>query len=174
MKGFPRDTSIKLNFWHYQGLGFALYISNEFSRNWSFFTDSWAAIFYLTITITLFFLLTLGLRLIFRPLYKLQWSPIFYILLISVTSLICALIWQELKILVSPMFGLMVVPRSTTDFIRQVIFGTWPPFVWSILYFGIKYWQDLQDERERYKASLLLATKTQLQVLRSQINPHFC
>jgi len=55
----------------------------------------------------------------------------------------------------------------------RVTLSAWVPFSWSILYFGIKYWKDLEEEKERAKATLLLATKAQLQMLRYQINPHF-
>lgn len=44
---------------------------------------------------------------------------------------------------------------------------------WSLLYFGIKFWIDLQTTRSRAEKSDLLAQSAQLQMLRYQINPHF-
>ena len=44
---------------------------------------------------------------------------------------------------------------------------------WSLLYFGIKFWIDLQTTRGRAEKSDLLAQSAQLQMLRYQINPHF-
>jgi two-component system, LytTR family, sensor kinase len=44
---------------------------------------------------------------------------------------------------------------------------------WSLLYFGIKFWIDLLEERERSQKASLLAQSAQLQMLRYQINPHF-
>lgn len=44
---------------------------------------------------------------------------------------------------------------------------------WSLLYFGIKLWIDLQMIRNRAEKSDLLAQSAQLQMLRYQINPHF-
>ncbi|MCX6170262.1 MAG: histidine kinase [Ignavibacteriales bacterium] len=44
---------------------------------------------------------------------------------------------------------------------------------WSLLYFGIKFWIDLLEEREKAQKASLLAQSAQLQMLRYQINPHF-
>ena len=44
---------------------------------------------------------------------------------------------------------------------------------WTGLYFGIKYYQLLQDERERGLKIATMAHETQLKMLRYQLNPHF-
>ena len=44
---------------------------------------------------------------------------------------------------------------------------------WSLLYFGMKFWFDWFNERERAEKADLLAQSTQLQMLRYQVNPHF-
>jgi len=44
---------------------------------------------------------------------------------------------------------------------------------WSALYFGIKYWQQWQAERERSLQAQALANHAQLNMLRYQLNPHF-
>lgn len=53
---------------------------------------------------------------------------------------------------------IMVVPLMTT---------------WSLLYFGIRFWIDLLEEKEKSVKANLLAQSAQLQMLRYQINPHF-
>jgi LytS/YehU family sensor histidine kinase len=55
---------------------------------------------------------------------------------------------------------------NVLDFI-YVMFG------WSALYFGIKYWQEWQAERERALQATALAQQAQLESLRYQLNPHF-
>jgi len=45
--------------------------------------------------------------------------------------------------------------------------------VWSLLYFGIKYWQKAQAQERFALESTALAQKAQLEALRYQINPHF-
>jgi two-component system, LytTR family, sensor kinase len=44
---------------------------------------------------------------------------------------------------------------------------------WSALYFGIKYWQRWQTERDRTLQAETLAHQAQLDMLRYQLNPHF-
>lgn len=44
---------------------------------------------------------------------------------------------------------------------------------WSLLYFGLKFWIDLQTTRNKAEKSYLFAQSAQLQMLRYQINPHF-
>ena len=44
---------------------------------------------------------------------------------------------------------------------------------WSALYFGIKYYESLQKQREAALRSAALAQEAQLKMLRYQLNPHF-
>jgi two-component system LytT family sensor kinase len=57
-------------------------------------------------------------------------------------------------------------PREALDYSYILL-------TWSALYFGIKYWQDSQNERERGLKAEALAHQAQLEVLRYQLNPHF-
>ncbi len=64
-------------------------------------------------------------------------------------------------------------------------FTNWPGFArdtldyafvllaWSASYLGIVYWQDLQREKERALEASALAHRSQLEMLRYQLNPHF-
>jgi len=58
------------------------------------------------------------------------------------------------------------IPRVALDYAMTVT-------AWSAVYFGIKYWQKWQVERENALQSAALANKAQLEVLRYQLNPHF-
>ena len=44
---------------------------------------------------------------------------------------------------------------------------------WSALYFGIKYWQQWQAERDNTLEAVALVNQAQLEMLRYQLNPHF-
>ena len=44
---------------------------------------------------------------------------------------------------------------------------------WSAIYFGIKYYESLQKQREAALRSAALAQEAQLKMLRYQLNPHF-
>ena len=44
---------------------------------------------------------------------------------------------------------------------------------WSALYFGIKYYSEVEEQRARILASETMAREAQLQALRYQLQPHF-
>jgi two-component system LytT family sensor kinase len=46
-------------------------------------------------------------------------------------------------------------------------------FLWLILYYGLKFFLDLRDERETSRIAQIQAQKAQLEMLRYQLNPHF-
>jgi len=46
-------------------------------------------------------------------------------------------------------------------------------FGWIALYYGIRFWLDLQNEKERKEEALVLAQTAELEMLRYQLNPHF-
>ncbi len=58
------------------------------------------------------------------------------------------------------------LPRIALDYSVTVM-------AWSAIYFGIKYWQQWQAERENSLKATILAEKAQLEMLRYQLNPHF-
>jgi two-component system, LytTR family, sensor kinase len=57
-------------------------------------------------------------------------------------------------------------PKQALDYIMTLL-------GWSAFYFGIKYWQAWQAERERTLEARSLAHQAQLEMLRYQLNPHF-
>ena len=58
-------------------------------------------------------------------------------------------------------------------FLGEVFLLTTPLFAWSVIYFGLKLWFDLESEKERLNKANYLAKEAQLKMLRYQINPHF-
>lgn len=58
------------------------------------------------------------------------------------------------------------MPRIALDYAVTIT-------AWSAIYFGIKYWQQWQRERENTLQAKILAEKAQLEMLRYQLNPHF-
>ena len=63
----------------------------------------------------------------------------------------------------------------STDFrfIKRPFGLAYPLMIWSLLYFALKIWFELTEEREKREKALLLAQQSQLQMLRYQLNPHF-
>lgn len=172
-----RKKVSELTFWHYQCLGFGIFLFNDLLRSGNSFFTSPGTVVYMVYLYSIFFGLTLLLRYIYRPLYKLKKSQLFYFIVISAVSFLVAALSIELRNILR--YSLTGTGESwlhlNRDFqyITNTLTSTWVFFVWGILYFSIKYWQDLNREYERSRASLLLASKAQLQMLRYQINPHF-
>jgi LytS/YehU family sensor histidine kinase len=65
------------------------------------------------------------------------------------------------------------VPLNLPMFLNRTFFLAFPIVIWSLLYFSIKFWFDLNEQKDRSEKSSLLAQKAQLQMLRHQLNPHF-
>lgn len=128
------------------------------------------------------FLLTSGLRLIYKRIFR-KGTPI---LMIVVASLVSTAV---LMLILSFFDGLANYP-FWDDTNRDKFINTWRYFdpaqfyhnnlfwfvlllLWSVLYFGIKAWIDLRETKEKGEKALLLAQRSQLQMLRYQLNPHF-
>jgi len=53
------------------------------------------------------------------------------------------------------------------------LYHTFVMLAWSVLYFGIKHYRDLQTQMERALKAEALGRQAQLRALRYQLNPHF-
>jgi two-component system LytT family sensor kinase len=123
-------------------------------------------------------LLSLLLRAIYRRLYHRHPAFPKIILISSTCSYILALIWTAT-------FRLFLEARH--DWARGEPFGIdrWSSlfdgglyhafilFAWSILYFGIKHYRELEIQTARTLKAETLAHQAQLMALRYQLNPHF-
>ena len=119
-----------------------------------------------------------GLTLLVRPGYRWLWARSASILALGLASLagsvacgVALLVGFKLIFMrwVNPASRageVSTYPKNVLDY--SLIF-----LAWSALYFGIKYWRDLESERERTLRTRALARQAQLQMLRYQLNPHF-
>jgi signal transduction histidine kinase len=64
-------------------------------------------------------------------------------------------------------------PEHMMDFVSGVMGSFYIMLCWSGLYFGIKYYQQLQDQTEQTLKAVAAAHQAQLKMLRYQLNPHF-
>ena len=64
-------------------------------------------------------------------------------------------------------------PEHMMDFVGGVLGSFYIMLCWSGLYFGIKYYQQLQDQTEQTLKAVAAAHQAQLKMLRYQLNPHF-
>ncbi len=120
-----------------------------------------------------------------RRIYKASWNadPVRRAIIILATSWGAALVWVSLRhFLYSVVMDFDSSKRSAmeaqgTDLFFVLMEGiTTHWFVmlcWSGLYVGIKYYQLLQEERQRVIKIESMAHEAQLKMLRYQLNPHF-
>lgn len=64
-------------------------------------------------------------------------------------------------------------PLSWSMVIARAFEATIVLIAWSALYFGIKHYETVEEQRERVLASEATAREAQLQALRYQLQPHF-
>ena len=118
------------------------------------------------------FLLSAPLRYVYRWLWSKPPEVIF--LAVAVAAWVTALAWR------------VVINTSYSHFVEDWlskepwygIFGgalssTYLLLCWSGLYFGIKYYETLQTQREETLRASALAQEAQVKMLRYQLNPHF-
>jgi len=117
--------------------------------------------------------LSTGLRFIYKR-FANNRSFTFTAILTLFASAVFASLWtvfgNTYAWLTKPAFNLQATlaqsPRETLDYTMTLL-------SWSALYFGIKYWQAWQAEREQSLKASVLANEARLEALRYQLNPHF-
>ncbi len=118
------------------------------------------------------FLVTLPLRYFYRSL----WSRSFLVISAWALSVcyVIALAWQWLKnVLYYDWVKNNWQPEHLMDYVGGVMGSFYILLCWSGLYFGIKYYQQLQDQTEQTLKAHAAAHQAQLKMLRYQLNPHF-
>ena len=63
--------------------------------------------------------------------------------------------------------------KSALEFFGNAMHSTYLLLCWTGIYFGIKYYESLQQQREATLRAATLAQEAQLKMLRYQLNPHF-
>lgn len=129
------------------------------------------------------FIATIGmlLTLVLRALYRFMWDMEITrrIIAIVVGSYGAGLVWMSIRGAVFyRMFPSERKPweqegMSFLSHFDGAVSAFWVMLVWSALYFGIKNYMLVQEERERGLKALSMAHQAQLKMLRYQLNPHF-
>ena len=124
------------------------------------------------------FVLSLGLRYLYRPFIR-RGTPLLVLLAVSVVaSYVVSLAWTAadnyLTYPVTVALGVREpVERGAIRPFVGAVYNAFAMLAWSVLYIGIRYYAALQTERERSLAAEAAAHRAQLEALRYQINPHF-
>jgi sensor histidine kinase YesM len=120
------------------------------------------------------FLLSLELRYINRRLWTRSPKVIIFGALLS--CWLFALLW---RVIINSAYlrftsdSMEWVMKSPLEFFSNAMSSTYLLLCWTGIYFGIKYYETLQDQREATLKAVTLAQEAQLKMLRYQLNPHF-
>ena len=176
MLGEPFKSKLS-PFWLLQLCGWGAFGFSMFLATWvwvPFCTALWEK--------GVFTVLGLGFSLPLRAIYqrvKRQNLSLFWIISISaLCAYLAAMAWTACYSLA---IKLITVWEQGTPFalgyweklFNGGLYHTYILLAWSLLYFGIKHYRELQTQTERALQAEALAQQAQLQALRYQINPHF-
>jgi two-component system LytT family sensor kinase len=117
-----------------------------------------------------------------RYIYHMVWdkSVATRVVTVLVASYAMAAVWQPFKnILRDSVFHEGKLDEHIAEwgylaiFDSMIAYAFFPFLCWSGLYFGIKYYQLLQQEKQKSILATARAHEAQLRMLRYQLNPHF-
>jgi LytS/YehU family sensor histidine kinase len=120
----------------------------------------------------------LFISLILRFIYKRMWQRAFSFPAVTITAIFSSylfgILWAACFNITRWRLGNMDLSRLRWhDYANGALSYCFVFLAWSALYFGIKHYQDLQEQKERTLKANALAHQAQLKMLRYQLNPHF-
>lgn len=117
-------------------------------------------------------MLTLPLRYLYQRVWEMKpWSLILTILGASYVVGISWGVFQNFSYYEFYKFGYR--PDEWIYYFKNTLGSFYIVLCWSGLYFGIKYYQILQKEKQKALQAANVANEAQLKMLRYQLNPHF-
>ena len=117
-------------------------------------------------------LLTIPLRYVYRRAWNL--APFKMAFIVLGTSYLTGVIWQVVKnINYWEIYKHGYEPEFILYYTKNSLLSFFIILSWSFLYFGIKYYQMLQKEKQNVLKANTVAHQAQLKMLRYQLNPHF-
>ncbi|MEW6992286.1 sensor histidine kinase [Colwelliaceae bacterium 6441] len=117
-------------------------------------------------------LLSIPLRYIYRSVWNL--TPVKIAICIVLSSAVTGLLWQIVQNMnFWEIYKHGYRPEHLIYYTKNGLFSFSIMLSWSVLYFGTKYYQMLQKERQNVLQANTVAHQAQLKMLRYQLNPHF-
>jgi signal transduction histidine kinase len=118
------------------------------------------------------FLLSAPLRYAYRWLWSRR--PLVIVPAVLLAAWLTALAW---RVVINASYGYFVGDWMAGEpwyaFFAGALSSTYLLLCWSGLYFGIRYYETLQKQREEALEASALAQEAQVKMLRYQLNPHF-
>ncbi len=117
-------------------------------------------------------LFTIPLRYVYRKIWN--FTPVKIALVVLACAYFTGLIWQIVQnINYWEIYKHGYRPDNLIYYARNTMFSFFIVLSWSLLYFGTKYYQMLQKEKQNVLKANTVAHEAQLKMLRYQLNPHF-
>lgn len=117
-------------------------------------------------------LLTIPLRYLYRKVWN--FKPLLLIAVVFLASYLVGTFWSVIqKFNYWEIYKHGFRPEEWYYYFRQGLDSVYIILCWSGLYFGIKYYQLLQSEKQKALKANTMAHEAQLKMLRYQLNPHF-
>lgn len=170
----------KPSFWFFQITGWIFFYIQQYFQYYNEIKGIHEIVRW-TISMLFLFCITLLLRLVYKQIYQNKIGLIFITVGIMFFSFFAAVLWDFFNTyLLVFIFEFIAswqidsfIPLNLSLFVNRTFFLAFPIIIWSLLYFSIKFWFDLNEQKDRSEKAALLAQKAQLQMLRYQLNPHF-
>jgi two-component system, LytTR family, sensor kinase len=124
------------------------------------------------------FAVTLILRSLYRRARARSRTPLASALMIFSLSFTGAAIWREIQILLFQVYASVAMRGNVAVRLVAIPLGTllydgFVLFAWSLLYYGVNDWVELERQRERATKAEAMAHAARLRALQSQLEPHF-
>jgi len=168
----PGNSGFKLSFWPMQASGWLLYAIAIATLNLPLRHDKEVVAFRTAFLLSAFaasFLMYLLCRLLWRNGVDLFRSIAACIFACSVLGFVCSAVsaWSEIR------FGGSTFQFRWASALSGTTGGAFVLIAWSAIYFGVKQYEALEEERRRLRVSEASARDAQLLALRYQLQPHF-
>lgn len=131
------------------------------------------------VTYIVAFLVTIVMRKFYQKLDYEHESMLYVSGVVILSSIVFAIIWVYFDRFVSyPIYGVAQFQKALDKItwrsnLSTIYWNSFILFTWSTLYFLINFWRQWNEQVQRTEKAELLAHRSQLQMLRYQLNPHF-
>jgi len=129
------------------------------------------------------FLISQGLRIIYKRLYRKLTSIFPLLFIVVIASHIASYLWYFSAYFLDTVEVVLFPGKTSVKYIYSSYFKSkfyfnvlnYQPYfiIWSLAYFGIKRWIEYNQQQKEAQKAIELAKEAQYNMLVSQLNPHF-